>query len=147
VVNERATEELVRGWFREQGYYDDPECWIDEQRPRSQAISTLLKAAGKRGRGGSGNPEFVVTTPALPDFVLLVECKADPGRHESENLDKPADYAVDGALHYARHVSKDFTVVAVGVLATQCLARSRAFLWRKDRPAPSLSRLRMKLNQ
>src|ERR1039457_520132 len=115
MTNERVTEELVRGWLRDEGYYSDSDCWVDEQRPRSQAVANLLQAAGKRGRGGAGNPEFIITTPAMPDIVIVVECKADPKRHESADRNKPADYAVDGVLHYASYLSKEFTVIAIAV--------------------------------
>ena len=102
MANERVTEELVRGWLRDAGYYTDPNCWVDEQRPRSQAVASLLKTAGKRGHGGIGSPEFIITTPAMPDLVFIVECKAETKKHESIGLDRPADYAVDGVLHYAK---------------------------------------------
>ena len=131
MANERVTEELVRGWLRDHGYYTDPSCWVDEQRPRSQAIANLLKSAGKRGRGGSGNPEFIITTPSMPDLVLLIECKADPLRHESVNRDRPADYAVDGVLHYARQVSKEFTVVAIAVSGDEQFSKVSCFVLAK----------------
>ena len=131
MVNERVTEELVRGWLRDQGYYSDPSSWVDEQRPRSQAIANLLKAAGKRGRGGSGNPEFIITTPTVPDMAILIECKADPLRHESESRDRPADYAVDGVLHYARYVSKEFTVVAIAVSGDPQFSKISCFVMPK----------------
>jgi uncharacterized protein YybS (DUF2232 family) len=42
-----------------------------------------------------------------------VECKALPSMHESKNKDKPKDYAVDGVLHYAKALSKEFEVIAI----------------------------------
>lgn len=136
MANERVTEELVRQRFRTLGYYADEDCWIDEQRPRSIAISDLLRTAGKRGRGGSGNPEFIVTTPTMPDLVILVECKADVSRHQSPTLDRPADYAVDGVLHYARYVSREFTVIAIAVSGDSTSSQTSCYLWSKSAPAP-----------
>lgn len=89
MANERVTEELVRSWLRDAGYYTDPNCWVDEQRPRSQAVASLLKTAGKRGHGGIGSPEFIITTPVMPDLVLIIECKAETNKHESIGLDRP----------------------------------------------------------
>ena len=51
----------------------------------------------------------------MPDLVIVFECKADTKRHESAGRDKPADYAVDGVLHYASYQSKEFTVIAIAV--------------------------------
>lgn len=35
--------------------------------------------------------------------------------HESPARDKPVEYAVDGVLHYAKHLAKHYTVLAVAV--------------------------------
>ena len=61
-------------------------------------MANLLKTAGKRGHGGIGSPEFIITTPEMPDLVLIIECKAEPQKYESVGADRPADYAVDGVL-------------------------------------------------
>lgn len=131
MANERVTEELVRGWLRDAGYYTDPNCWVDEQRPRSQAVASLLKTAGKRGHGGIGSPEFIITTPAMPDLVFIVECKAETKKHESIGLDRPADYAVDGVLHYAKFLSREFTAVALAVSGDAQYNRVSCFLHAK----------------
>ncbi len=133
---ERVTEELVREKLRALDYYDNEDCWIDEQRPRSVAIAGLLKTAGKRGRGGSGNPEFIITTPTMPDLALLIECKADISAHESTDRDRPGDYAVDGVLHYARYVSRDFSVIAVAVSGNTANSKTSCFLYAKGAAEP-----------
>ena len=44
-----------------------------------------------------------------------MECKANISDHESWKQDRPAKNAVDGVLHYARHVSKVRDVIGVAV--------------------------------
>jgi 16S rRNA G966 N2-methylase RsmD len=90
-----------------------------------------LAAASKAGGGGGGSPEFIVTNPDQADFVLIIECKANAKDHASPAssvmLTAPADesagdhakrvvrFAVDGVLHYAQRLAKEFNVIAVAV--------------------------------
>lgn len=113
--NERITENLVRDILRDLGYYDSPSTVIEEQKSQIEEVQKLLKVASKTGRGGIGYPEFIITSTDTPDFVLIFECKADSNKHESENHDKPVAFAVDGALHYAKALSKSFNVISVAV--------------------------------
>jgi hypothetical protein len=46
---------------------------------------------------------------------MVIECKALSRQHASPALDQPRDFAVDGALHYARALSPSFHVIAIGV--------------------------------
>ena len=117
-MNERKTEELVRKHLEAQGYHNTPGIQIEEQGSENRLIKSLLKGASKQGGGGVGIPEFVITFNQLPDFVVVYECKADSKYHASANLDNAKDYAVDGALHYARHLSAKFNVVAIGASGT-----------------------------
>ena len=117
-MNERVTEQIVRRHL--DGHQSDPEIgkvryW--EQIPEDRRITKLLAKASKNGIG-AGHPEFVVAFDTYPDFLIVVECKSSPTRHQSKNLDRPADYAVDGALHYASYLTKDFNVLAIGVSGT-----------------------------
>jgi len=114
--NERVTENLVRDEFRRLGYYSDSnDVIVEEQKSQIVAINTLLRSASKSGLANRGAPEFIVTTPSTPDFVVVFECKADLKQHESKNRDKAKGYAVDGVLHYARCLQKEFNVIAVAV--------------------------------
>lgn len=114
--NERITEELVRKQLEELGYYS-PENGIAVEPQKSQidAVKRLLKNASKTGKGGKGAPEFIISSAGSPDFLVVIECKADVRHHESTNRDDPAGYAVDGAMHYAAHLSKDYNVIALAV--------------------------------
>jgi len=119
VANERITENYVREKLRENGYYEaDNGVVIEEQKSQIKRVQTLLKSASKAKTGKGGYPEFIITWESDPNFLVVVECKADTKYHESPDLDKPKDYAVDGVLHYARYLSKDFTVLALAVSGT-----------------------------
>lgn len=113
--NERITENLVRDILRELKYYENPNTLVEEQKSQIEEVKKLLKGASKTGKGGVGAPEFIISTSETPDFIILFECKADTNKHESPNRDKPVDFAVDGALHYAKAISKSYNVIAVAV--------------------------------
>lgn len=116
-MNERKTENLVRRHLDALGYSAQG-VLIEEQSSDNKQIRGLLKGASKHEGGGTGSPEFIITSSLLPDFVVVYECKADPRFHESAQLDKPKDYAVDGAVHYAKHLATKFNVVAIGASGT-----------------------------
>ncbi|GAA3296313.1 hypothetical protein GCM10020295_25770 [Streptomyces cinereospinus] len=116
MANERVTEDLVDELLRKLGYYDDEDAIVvEKQQSTVQAIRTALSKASKTGKGGIGYPEFIITAPFTPDIVVIIECKAETSKHESKDRDKPAQYAVDGVLHYARHLSPNYTVIAIAV--------------------------------
>ena len=114
MVNERKTEDIVREHFKE--FVE--EITIEEQRSDSARIQKLLASASKQG-SGQGRPEFIISIKNYPDFLIVVECKADPLKHESTDHTQYADYAVDGALLYAAHLASDFDVLAIAVSGTQ----------------------------
>ena len=107
--NERKTENLIRKHFEQY----DSEITIEEQRSASPRIDKLLRSASKSGTG-RGNPDFIIQFNDNPDFIAVIECKPDIQHHESPNRDRYADYAIDGALLYASHMSADFDVLAIG---------------------------------
>ena len=112
--NERITENLVRDIIRDLDYNVDG-VRIEEQRSTIDEVAKLLRGASKSGGSGSGYPEFIISTLSTPDFILIFECKANVKNHESPNHDRPADFAVDGVLHYASRLSKSFNVIAIAV--------------------------------
>lgn len=140
MANERKAEKIVRDQLVKQGYvardsrsgtgFDNT---FEEQSSDRLAVSRLLKKASKTGGTGVGFPEFVVHL--ANDILLVVECKAKTSDHGSTSLeddhDQAARYAIDGVLHYARFLSKDFHVIAMAVsgsdpddhLTTMCLHR------------------------
>lgn len=113
--NERITENLVREALRSLNYYEEDHILVEEQKSQIERIRKLLKGASKTGKGGHGSPEFIITTHETPDFAILIECKAETKFHESKKKNKPAQYAVDGVLHYAKYLSSAYNVIAVAV--------------------------------
>jgi type I restriction enzyme M protein len=115
VANERATEDIVRGHLKANAI---PGQRLEEQSSSVPAIKKALGAASKSG-AGAGKPEFIVTFPTTaPKLVIVVECKADPAKHQSPQLDNPADFAVDGVLHYGSHLARYFDVIEIAVSGT-----------------------------
>lgn len=98
------------------------EAEIKDYDPQGSDIPELneaLKTASKTGKGGPGYPEYVAV---VKDFVIVIENKAnqdfhiklnDDGVVELSDIKAVRDYAVNGALHYARHIStkSEFTKV------------------------------------
>lgn len=86
-------------------------------------IEKALKTASKAESGKVGKPEFV---GVVKDFVLVIENKANIVYHEQrdkdnnllEDIASKQGYAVNGALHYGRHIIQHTNykkVVAIGV--------------------------------
>jgi len=120
---------MVDSLLRSNGYYDDGDAVVvEKQQSVIAAIRTALAKASKSGKGGAGYPEFIVTAPATPDMVVVIECKGDVGRHESKDRDKPVDFAVDGVLHYARALAPKYTVIAVAASGDSKSSRWSNFL-------------------
>ena len=115
MMNERKTEDLVEQRLREQGYYlPEGDIVVEKQRSDAPRLQKLLKTASKRGLG-AGKPEFLIRSTEYPNFLIVVECKADPQKHESPTRNNYSDYAVDGVLLYASCLAKDFDVLAIAV--------------------------------
>jgi type I restriction enzyme M protein len=124
--NERKTENIVRDELRRLGFYDPAaDIQVEEQKSNIEAVKRLLRASSKSGGGGGGSPEFIVSAASAADFLLVVECKADvkdhastvipdilAGRPVAEDDDTRSRrlqrFAVDGALHYAKSLSREF---------------------------------------
>jgi methylase of polypeptide subunit release factors len=132
--NERNTENLVRDALRELDYYDaGNNISVEEQKSVIESVKRLLKSGSKGLKGGRGSPEFLVSNADTPDFLIVFECKASTQDHASSFVDdvllagkeiveedemrakRHQRYAVDGVLHYASQLSKEFNVIAVAV--------------------------------
>lgn len=85
---------------------------LDAQGSSIKEIDDGLKSASKRGTGKAGFPEYV---GVVKDFVIVIEDKADLKNHiklDSNNLISMetkdiTDYAVNGALFYAKHLAQN----------------------------------------
>lgn len=130
--NERKTENIVRKHFQKY----ESEIIIEEQMSDSSRIQKLLKSASKTGTG-RGKPEFIIQFNDKPDFIVVIECKADIQQHESSSHDQYEGYAVDGALNYASYLCKEYDVLAIGVSGiTEQNLKVSHFLQLKDDGTP-----------
>ena len=120
MANERKTETLVREKLRSLGYNEpDNGITVEEQKSEIAKVKGLLSKASKNAKGNAGYPEFIISNRKDTAFLIVFECKPEVKKHESPARDKPVEYAVDGAIHYAKHLSKHYTVVAVAVSGEQ----------------------------
>jgi hypothetical protein len=133
--NERLTEAIVRKSLDGAG----PGVTVEEQITTDPTLARALRAASKQG-GGSGHPEFVVRLEQYPNTVILYECKASESQHISPRLLAGGDstdsdikaYAVDGSLHYARHVAKFRNVICIAASGQRReTLRVSAYCWTK----------------
>jgi hypothetical protein len=116
MANERQTESLVRDHLRALGYYEpDNGVSVEEQKSEIAKVKSLLAKASKNAKGNAGYPEFIISSRKDTAFLIVIECKPDARKHESANRDKPVEFAVDGVLHYSKHLAKHYTVVAIAV--------------------------------
>lgn len=137
MANERITENLIRDTLRDLKYYDNKNTRIEEQKSQIEEVKKLLEGASKTGGGGTGAPEFIISTMETPDFLVIFECKADKKYHESKERTKPVEYAVDGVLHYAKRLSKSFNVIAVAASGqTKSSLKISNFIYPKEAENP-----------
>ena len=130
MANERLTEGIVRDHFKNDTLFKSIK-W-EEQKSINKTISQLLIGQSKTGGKGKGAPEFIISFPSDSRYLIIVECKASPAFHESDNRNKIKDYAVDGVLHYAQALSSAYDVIAIAVSGETLeeLVVSH-FLWKK----------------
>lgn len=140
MANERITENLVRDDLRKLDYYSTKHpILVEEQKSEIESIKRLLRNASKTGKGGIGSPEFLITNSKHPDILIIFECKAEVKKHESAGLNEPAGYAVDGALHYAAALKKEFNVIAIAVSGQSAKSlKISTYLHPKGAPSPKL---------
>ncbi|PKL72578.1 methyltransferase [Candidatus Kuenenbacteria bacterium HGW-Kuenenbacteria-1] len=108
--NERDTENIVRDHFKK--YSDD--IILEEQSSKNLKIQKLLNTASKSGNG-KGFPEFIIQYKNNSDLLIVVECKFDILKHQSETKKEAKDYAVDGVLLYSSYLAKDYDVISIAV--------------------------------
>lgn len=131
--NERKTEGIVRRHFEADAF---PDLVIGEQKTDDRRINLALAKASKAG-AGVGKPEFIINGPSVPNLVVIVECKALVRDHASARLDRPKDFALDGALHYAKALSVIHDVVAIAVSGqTEAELRVSTYLHLKGEQHP-----------
>jgi hypothetical protein len=114
--NERITEDIVREHFKSDILNIENEIFIEEQKSKHRA--NLFDNASKKGTGNKGYPEFIISFKKYLNFIIVIECKADINKHESDNRNLPVEYSVDGILHYMKCVrdkNKDIDILGIAV--------------------------------
>lgn len=102
---------------------DDCKIKYEPQGSSIKELDKALRSASKRGTGKIGYPEYVA---AVKDFVIVIEDKATLSKHEkltargvlSIEQKDIADFAVNGACFYAKHIAQNSSfkkVFAIGV--------------------------------
>lgn len=96
---------------------------LDPQGSKIKEINDALKTASKRGTGNVGFPEY---TGVVKDFLIVIEDKSSVSLHErrteddllAEDIQSTSNYAVNGALFYGKHLSKNTSynkIITIGV--------------------------------
>lgn len=115
--NEAKTDFWVHELLKDASIHLTPQgCDIKE-------IAEALKTASKSKTGKDGRPDFC---GVVKDFILVIEDKASLNEHLyknekgliSQDVKEVKNYAVNGALFYARHLAANTSynkVLAIGV--------------------------------
>ncbi len=100
----------------------DAKIELDPQGSSIKEIDNALKTASKKGTGHVGFPEYV---GVVKDFIIVIEDKPKTDKHVlldgsviSLDTNAVVDYAMNGALFYAKHLAKNTTykkIIAIGV--------------------------------
>ncbi|MBB1124425.1 class I SAM-dependent DNA methyltransferase [Limosilactobacillus albertensis] len=88
---------------------EDVDIHLDYQSSKIKNIDSALHTASKRLNGKPGYPEYV---GIVRDFLIVIEDKSDISNHvyvkdgviTTDNDKVVPEYALNGALHYARHI-------------------------------------------
>jgi len=147
--SERITEELTLSEMGlKLGKNDSCHVFVQGDCEGAAKIEACLKKAGgkpaacslddfTKGGVGKGKPEYIITFDKKRDTIIVVECKKSPTKHESPKRDQPRDYAVDGALYYAKFLKSEYNVIVIAVSGTKRDKwKVSAFDWRKGQETP-----------
>jgi type I restriction enzyme M protein len=108
---EKSTDLIVYDHFNQ---YTE-EIIIEPKKSENFRIQNILTSSSKKGTNKVGYPEYIISFKEYPNFILVIEDKKDKILHESKILNQPVKYAVDGAIHYGKKLSKEFDVISIGV--------------------------------
>jgi type I restriction enzyme M protein len=113
---EKTTDLIV--WDHFNRYKGTINFTIEPKKTMNESIQKILNSSSKRGTEKIGFPEYIMTFPDYPSLVIVIEDKSDPLFHESPKFNQPVKYAVDGAIHYGKLLSKEYDVISIGVSGT-----------------------------
>ena len=87
------------------------ECELNDYETRVIKKTTTNNSKAK--------PEFIITFNDERNTIIVIECKNTVSKHSTDAMNKPSSYAVDGVLYYAKHLKKDYNVIAIAVSGTK----------------------------
>jgi len=150
-MTERYTESLVLGEMKcSLGKNAWGHVYPQGDVPNIPKIGELLKKAGGKphdcplenyalGGSGKAKPEYVITFDDDANTIMVIECKKDIKKHSSNGFGRPRDFAVDGALYYAKFLKAEYNVIALAVSGTSLAnMKADAFHWLRDQDVCAL---------
>lgn len=116
-LKEKNTDYFVYELLKEAGIS------LEAQSSSVKEINEALKTASKSKNNNNGAPEFI---GVVKDFVLVIEDKRDLSNHikfndknlVDESIEATKNYAVNGAIHYAKHIAQNTSykkIIAFGI--------------------------------
>ena len=138
MANEAKTDRWVNRLLEDAGIDLDP------QKSSIKEIDDALKTASKKKTGKSGRPDFI---GIVKDYLIVVEDKPDIAFHENKDVngllmddtDSLKNYAVNGALHYAKHLATNTSykkIFGIGVSGNEKMHKITPFFVTDTMPAP-----------
>ena len=147
--NERYAEELVRKEMNfELGENEFGTVYVQGEKSNISAINDSLEKAGGKPQTcdiydytttgtakKSAMPEFIITLKEELNTIIVIECKRSISKHQSELMNHPSSYAVDGVLYYAKYLKDEFNVIAIAESGTDInKMKVSTFYWAKNQP-------------
>lgn len=117
-MSEKATENMLYERMKSLGYTKENNIYEHYIDGENAPLTELLKTASKKGTNKPGRPDLLFYKPGS-DMVIVCECKESKSKHKSKDSNKPADYAVDGVIHYMETLSKDYNVIGIAMSGTK----------------------------
>lgn len=130
MANERTTENLVLEEMKVR-IGDNESCVVFSQGDTSNLdkVHYILKNIGGKpvqksiedfsiDTKGASKPEFIISLKTDQRTIIVIECKKSVKFHQSDLLDKPKSYSVDGLLYYVKHLKFEYNVIAIAVSGT-----------------------------
>ena len=143
---EKYTEKLTEQEMKivEYGENSFGVVYVQGETTPNSDINEGLKSAGGKPKDcdvtdysihgpGKAKPEYIITLKHDLNTIIVIECKNVARKHQSDLLNHPKDFAVDGALYYAKYLKNSFNVIAIGISGTKkAELQVSAYYWAKN---------------
>ncbi|MBI6110134.1 HsdM family class I SAM-dependent methyltransferase [Clostridium perfringens] len=157
MVNERWTEQYTLEELKVKIGENDTTI-VEAQTSYDKKVKNILKQCGGKPKfceideipevsKGIGKPEFIIRYKDRDDLIVIIECKNDRKKHETEEKNKPKTYSVDGVLYYAKFFCKKYNVIAIAVSGEEeDDIKVSTYLWYKNANLPEDKNINTLLN-